>query len=205
MLENEPIPPQEQGSSSDTFHTVECNTPEEAIALFNSAKQRLLNVNEWEQLTGIASADFQLTDANGVKVQRTVQQNDHFRINIPGPGNVSGKGYDWVQVEEIDELNEDDQNAVYVKVRPATNPQNSDPDVAHFFDEDATSTFTVKRMGKKVTSSVHGRNEKPNTHSHSENLIDKARNAIVSVSAMLGFSKSQWLQLAKGLIEGKKD
>jgi hypothetical protein len=203
MSENELIPQQEQGSSSDTFHSIECDTEEQAVDLFNTAKQRLLNVNEWEQLTGIASADFQLTDRYGKEVQRSVQRLDHFRINIPGPGNVTGKGYDWVRVEEIHEENEEDQTAVYIKVRPATNPQNSDPEVAHFFDDDATSTFTVKRYGKKVTAAVHGRNEKPNTHS--DNLLDKARNAIVSVTALNGFSKLQWKQLVKGLIEGKND
>ena len=200
MTEKEPIPQQEQGTSSDTFHSAECTTTEEAVELFNKARKRLLNVNDWEKLTGVASADFQLTDAEGKQVHREVNKGDHFKINIPGPGTITGGGYDWVQVEEISETNEEENAEVYIKVRPASSPENNDSSVAHFFDDTATSTFLLKRSENKVTASVHGRNEKPNTTA--SNIIDKARNALVSAGAVTAFSKMQWSKLVKGIIEG---
>ncbi len=133
-------------------------------------------------------------------MSRNAQVGDHFKINIPGPGTNTGEGYDWVTIEAI----EDDTNAeaetesVLVRVRPAENPTNEKKDVAHFFTDDASSSFTVHRQGNKVTAGVHGRNEVPNTGA--ESLLDKARNAAVAVGAIIGLSTPQWKSLSKGLL-----
>jgi hypothetical protein len=71
--------------------------------------------------------------------------------------------------------------------------------VAHFFTEEATSNFMVKRVGNKVSAEVHGRNEKPNTEA--EKLVDKARNTAVATGAVTGFAKLQWKSLVNGLIK----
>jgi hypothetical protein len=193
------IPVQKKGSSSDTFHTVELHDEKQAIERYELAKNRLLDVNEWEKLAGTGSADFTLTNDKGDPVSRPVQVNDYFRIDIPGPGTITGEGYDWVHVEAIEEKEEQGEVCVYLKVRPASNPLNADNSVAHFFDDAATSTFVVCRDGNAVIASVHGRNEKPNTQA--DNLIDKARNAVTALTATAAFSKIQWKKLLEGLVE----
>ena len=128
-----------------------------------------------------------------------MQKDDHFKIDIPGPGPVSGDGFDWVQVEAIEEKNSDEEQSFTIKVRPATNPNNERKDVAHFFSEEATSCFTVKRKYTTITAGVYGRNEKPNTNT--ETTIDKARNTAIAKGAISGFAKLQWKSLVKGLVK----
>ena len=188
------LPPQESGAETNTEHSIVAANEADAIKLFERAKQRLLHVNEWEKLCGAGSANFQLTDALGKDVERPAQVQDHFKIDIPGPGTVTGQGYDWVRIEHIEETDD----SLLMRVRPATNPRNEAGDVAHFFSEEATSNFIVKRTTNTVEAAVYGRNELPNTHA--EKGVDKARNTMVALSAMAGISKIQWKSLVKGLL-----
>ncbi len=121
-----------------------------------------------------------------------------FQIDIPGPGPVSGDGYDWVQIEAMEELETPEIEQLTIRVRPATSPKNEKSDVAHFFSAEATSNFLVQREGNTVTAAVLGRNEKPNTEA--DTIVDKARNAAVATGAVTAFSKLQWTSLVKGLI-----
>ena len=73
--------------------------------------------------------------------------------------------------------------------------------MAHFYTDEATSNFIVKREGTKVTAGVYGRNEKPNVKT--ETIIDKVRNAVVGTGAVTAFSKIQWKALVNGLLERK--
>ena len=86
-----------------------------------------------------------------------------------------------------------------MRVRPATNPNNDRQDVAHFFSDEATSNFMVKREGTTITAAVYGRNEKPNTGA--EKAVDKARNTAVATGAVSGFSKLQWKSLVNGFLK----
>lgn len=198
-IEKELIPSQHAGAESNTEETVTLATEAEARQLYETAKQRLLNVNEWEKLCGAGSADFKLADIDGNEVQREAQKHDHFKIDIPGPGTLTGEGYDWVKIESIEEqpLNKGEA-ALVMRVRPATNPMGGGNDVAHFFRDEATSNFVVRLTGKEVTAAVYGRNEMPNTKA--EKAVDKARNAMVALSAVAGVSKLQWKSLVKGIV-----
>jgi hypothetical protein len=194
------IPNQEKGGETNIEAEEKCETIDAAKALFNASKHRLLDVNRWHQISGALTANFQLTDAAGNHVDRLVQVNDHFKIDIPGPGSVAGKGYDWVQVEEV-QVNADasaDTESVLIRVRPTDNPTTRDKDVAHFFSSDATSNFILVRESNAVRAAVRGRNEVPNTKT--EKMVDKARNAVVGTGAIAGFSSPQWSRLAHAVI-----
>ena len=193
------IPEQQLGVESNTETFVELATGEEAKTFYQKVRQRLLEVNTWHHWAGKLTAGFKLTDKDGNEVDRSAEKDDHFRIDIPGPGPVTGDGYDWVQVEEIEETDKEDEQTIAIRVRPATNPTNDRNDVAHFFSDDATSCFMIKRENNKVTAAVYGRNEKPNTHT--ETLTDKARNTAVATGAISGFSKIQWKSLVNGLVK----
>ncbi|HET7897956.1 MAG TPA: hypothetical protein VFL47_09810, partial [Flavisolibacter sp.] len=116
------------------------------------------------------------------------------------PGTKTGAGHDWVRIEEIVEFAEDMDDFTSIRVRPANNPTSRNSDIAHFYTDDATSNFIIKREGTKVTAGVYGRNEKPNI-SAVETLADKVRNAVVGTGGAVGFSKLQWQTLVKGLLE----
>jgi len=197
-MEKDIIPANDSGIQTNTESSEELATEKEAEAFYNIVIQRLLDINNWQDLAGKATASFQLTDGAGQVAHRKAQKGDHFKIDIPGPGSVTGEGFDWVQIEAIEEHNDQKSQWAAIRVRPATNPLNEKKDVAHFFSEDTTSTFMVRREGKKVIAGVYGRNEKPNTNT--ETQIDKIRNAAIAAGAITGFSKIQWKSLVNGLV-----
>lgn len=194
------IPSQYQGDQSDVGQHVDASTPRQAHSNFVEASRRLLNVNAWHEIAGPPSANFQLMDAGGANLDRLARVGDYIRIDIPGPGTKTGHGYDWVQVESIEDQPDpgSDNESLTMKVRPASNPENTEPDIAHFFDDSATSTFMVKRDGLRVTASIHGRNEVPNTNV--ERTADKMRNAVVANAAASGIAAMHWSLLAKGFL-----
>jgi hypothetical protein len=193
------IPEQQTGGESNTVAEVVLSNEQEAKQFFVVACQRVMNVNEWHHLAGAASADFILCDAIGNEVKRTAEKGDFIKIDIPGPGTVSGEGYDWVQIEAIEKVQSPEEESLLMRVRPATNPLNEKDDTAHFFTEEATSNFVVRRQGLTIKAEVHGRNEKPNIKA--ETVVDKARNAAVATGAITAFSKLQWKSLVNGLVQ----
>lgn len=195
---SELIPEQESGVATNTESSISLGSVAEAKVFFKKVRQRLLEVNNWHQVGGTLTATFRLTDKEGNEVNRAVQKLDHFKIDIPGPGTITGDGYDWVQVEEIEQKEGEEDESITIRVRPATNPTNDKKDVAHFFDNEATSSFMVKREYDTVTAGVYGRNEKPNTAA--ESIIDKSRNIAIATGAVSGFAKFQWKSLVNGLV-----
>jgi len=195
-----PVPEQVEGGKTDTTHAIEAGDLAAAHTLFLGCKNRLLNINEWGQIAGKLSAEFRLTDEHGKEISGLPQVGNFIRIDIPGPGTTVGDGYDWVQVEEIEDKTDPkgEVESVYIRVRPADNPVNDKNDVAHFFNSKASSSFTLDRQGLNVTAGVHGRNEVPNTDT--ERLLDKARNAAVGTAAIIGFNAPQWKGLVKGVM-----
>ena len=195
------IPKQEQGASTDTVSKIKLETVDEALWDFEIVKDRLLDVSHWHELSGDILAKFQLMDKNGKELYRRAREGDYLRIDIPGPGNNSGKGYDWVRIEQIEFTENEAESFEYaaLKVRPCPSPLNNERTTAHFFKNIATSTFMVKRKYNVISAEVHGRNEKPNTADLS--VSNTIRNFFVWIGAILGFSKVQWKSLVEGLIK----
>jgi hypothetical protein len=194
------IPPQQQGGKKDIEHKVETLDDDAARKLFSIARNRLLNVNEWHEISEGISATFQLVDQAGKEVNRTAELHDYFKINLPAPGPTEGKGFDWVQIEAIEDKSDSagPYESIAIRVRPTANPQEKGEDVAHFFKDEATSSFIIERKGRNVLAAVYGRNEIPNNDT--SNLIDKVRNALVGTTAIMGLSNVQWGNLVKGLL-----
>jgi hypothetical protein len=195
------VPPQYEGQKKDIVHCVETIDEDDARKLFVIARNRLLAINRWYDLCGSSSAKFTLTDNKGTKHDRTAEKGDYLKIDLPAtPGTADGKGYDWVFIEAIEDNSDSagPYESIALRARPSQHPNEKVENIAHFFDNDATSTFIVERHGKKVTAAVYGRNEVPNTAT--SNTFDKVRNVIVGMSAILGFSNMQWNNLVRGLL-----
>src|SRR4051812_32960930 len=182
---DERIPEHQTGIQTNTESSAELDNTEQAIQFYQTVKSRLLNINQWHQLAGSATANFQLINTQGNHVQRSAQEGDFFRIDIPGPGNPSGEGDDWVRIESVEEGIKNGEDFTAITVRPSPAPVNNSENVAHFFSDESTSTFMVRREKTKVIAGVYGRNEKPNTDTN--NIIDKVRNIAVASGAISGF------------------
>jgi hypothetical protein len=195
------VPEQYAGKSIDAESSIELNSIEEAKTFFNSVKSRLQDVNNWHNVAGSLSAHFKLTDKNGEEIYRSIQEGDHFEIDIPGPGTKSGEGYDWVQIEKIENFSKPDVESFALRVRPAPNPRNPNDTAAisHFYSLESTSSFTVTREKNKVTAAIYDRNTKPNKET--ESLTDKVRDVVVGTAGMLSFSKIHWKALTDGLVK----
>lgn len=197
------IPDQKEGGYSDVVETVEAADIPAAKKLFREARQRMLDVNNWNEISSGISAQFQLTDLLGVEKDGIPDVGDHFQIAIPGPGLKSGEGFDWVEVELLDDktLLAENEECFTMRVRPANDPRTDNDEVAHFFDRTATSSFMVRREGNTVFAEVHGRNEKLNTDT--EAVSDKVRNTLVGIGAIAGVAEMQWKKLAKGVLSAE--
>jgi hypothetical protein len=194
------VPEQQTGSQKDIIHKVQALDQNDAQRLFLIARNRLVDVNHWNEYSALG--DFQLVDSDGNEVFRTAEIGDYFRIDIKAPGPVAGDGYDWVRIEAIADHSDVEgfEEHMAMRVRPARNPRDEkkDEDTAHFFDDESTSSFVVKREGTQVSAAVFGRNEIPNTST--SKMIDKIRNQVVAATAIAGLSNIQWRSLVTGLI-----
>ena len=141
-----------------------------------------------------------LVDEQGFILHRLIEQGDYLRIDIPGPGPTAGGGSDWVTVERIEDHSELAANveSFGLNLRPSAVPGNATGTVAHFFRQEATSTFIAERLDREVRISYYGRNELPNKETGS--LIDNIRNSIVALGAAAALSELQWSALCKGIL-----
>lgn len=192
------IPKQIVGAKSDNLYSVICENNTAAKKKYVNACKKLLQINEWSNSeNNILQTEFCLCDSEGQEIARNPQIKDYIRINLVGPGSKSGDGYDWVQIENIVikkvENENDDVEFTSIKVRPAKYPINSSNAIAHFFNEEATSTFIVSRIKNEVVAEIHGRNEKPNKNT--TKLADNVRNTLVAKMAAVKFSDIQWKNL----------
>jgi hypothetical protein len=198
-MKNTLIPEQEKGSKFDVSANISLNSNTETLAFFQGVKQRLLNVNGWDEVCGFASSTFKLINAKNQEIVGFAKEGDFIRINIPGPGTKIGEGYDWVRIEQIAEQLTSNAELLSITVRPCGHPLKQEKITAHFFQPIATSTFQVKRIANVIYAEVHGRNELPNNKEGA--LLDKVRNTMVGIGAKMGFSYPQWKMLADGLIK----
>lgn len=197
-LGSEHIPPQHTGSEMDAVEKIDLANEAEAIRFFETVKDRLLNVNSWGEMAKLPMSSFRLVNSQGQEKPGKAQEGDYVKIDIPGPGTQSGKGFDWVILESIKE-NQDIASAyISITARPAPNPTGDVTEIAHFLKDDATSTFQVKRIGNTIYAEEHGRNEVPNTDTNKS--LDNIRNTLVGWGAKLGLSYPQWKSLVKGLV-----
>lgn len=194
------VPAQYKGEETETSAERQAGNEQAAIAIFERAVRRLQNVNEWGKLCGALSSEFQLVDKLGEEVDGPASPGLYIRIDIPGPGNSVGKGYDWVLIEQMEDVQLNDRQQVFfLRARPAGHPLQKHAGTAHFLKEEATSSFVITRDGEEVTATVYGRNEVPNTDA--PDMMDKIRNAVIGAGGAIGISKLQWRALVKSLLE----
>jgi len=205
-MKNNILPKQHKGAQTGAEAHREANSVEEARHIFTEARRRMLDISNWHRY-GMPGSVFTLTDSDGRPVRRHAQLYDHIRIDLPGPGPVSGDGYDWVYIEAVKAENDPGRDSDFFafRVRPVPNPAHKnkegkeDADTSHFYTDDTTSTFILERSGQRVTAAEKGRNEVPNTQA--SGAADKIRNTLVAAGAAMGFASIQWKSLMEGWLD----
>jgi hypothetical protein len=190
------IAAQRSGGKSDIHYSKAADTDEEAKKLYEKARNNLLSINKWKQLSGKLSAAFLLTDHRGAAADRFPLNGDYIRIHLPG--SPSGE-FDWVRIERVEEEQPaTHRKRIMIRVRPSDAPQEHE-ETEHFFSKEATSNFIVEKNANKITATVAGRNELPNLHR--KGLFSKIRNLVISLLAIAGANAPQWKNLTKGIVE----
>ncbi|HTE26417.1 hypothetical protein [Flavitalea sp.] len=196
------IPAQHSGREIEVESNVSFDNIDAATIFYEKAKDRLLDINNWDHIAGLVSAKFQVVGAGGKEVINKVEKGYYLRIDIPGPGSKAGDGYDWVFVEELLEKNERGVQSIGFRVRPSENPLGNPDETAHFYSQESTSNFIVTREENQVYAWIVDRNIKPNQNASS--VTDKIRDSTIGTGALGIFSKIQWQGLADGLLKQEK-
>lgn len=160
----------------------------EMASVFQTATQRLKDINGWGRRILPPGQKFQLVSPSGRAV-RTAEIGNFVRIypaflltgfrefasELKAKDDVNpttllraskqiSKSYFWVQIEEIQESTALAEQHFQLKVRPSINPVSPDrsPLIRHMFTAAATNTFLIQRRGRNISVSVVGQNERIN-------------------------------------------
>lgn len=190
------VPQQREGKQVDLEAGVEFSDSDAAVDFFGLVRDRLFDINRWNEIAAIPVAMFVLTDTyGGEPIDAPARVGSFVRIDIPGPGTATGKGYDWVMVADMEDM---PYQYAAITLRPAIDPAQPGKGTGHFFTSSASSTLIAELDGIQVRVRYHGRNEVINTDTDS--TLDNIRNALVGGSAKLGLSYPQWQGLLDGLL-----
>lgn len=197
------LPMQVIGSETGATAKLKSESRHDALLLFQAARKRLLDINNWRKWCSNKGAEFCLTDEDGLPKTGFPEKGDLIRIKLPAPPNQEGDGFDWVQIEAFEDSRAllPDAEVFGFRVRPVQNPKGSSSVSAHFYSKTATSTFLIIRDSHTVYALERGRNEVPNP---SGNWLSKIRNRLIAIAAMMGLSKPQWQRLMEGLLRPPK-
>lgn len=200
-MEEGNIPEQYRGKQLDIQEARGFVSQQEAEKAFLRIRIMLMDINRWDEVVGVASAQFIHTNYLGEAIEQVPREGDFIKIDIPGPGTINGEGFDWVRITEIDDRPH--EGFFQLTVHPCSAPMSEDRDQAsHFFKDFASSSFVVKKAGLDVHVYYYGRNEEINLGS--DNVIDNVRNGLVGMGAKIGFSYPQWKAFVSGLLENSE-
>ena len=194
------VPVQKKGAFHDTESKRSFESEEHVANHFEILKDRFFSIHRWKEYGGDLSADFRLFDCVGSYVDRMPRKGDYIRIDIPGPGDIKAKGYDWVEVMKIDDRCYGDELERYLLVcRPSAVPQSNKEHIAHFYARESSSSFIISRGIDYIKAGIYGRNEVPNISR--TGFFGRIRNLLVSIGGFFQLTKIQWKTLADGFLD----
>ena len=194
------VPVQKKGAFHDNESKRSFESAELVANHFEILKDRFFSIHRWKEYGGDLSADFRLFDCVGSYVDRMPRKGDYIRIDIPGPGDIKAKGYDWVEVMKIDDRCYGDELERYLLVcRPSAVPQSNKEHIAHFYARESSSSFIISRGIDYIKAGIYGRNEVPNISR--TGFFGRIRNLLVSIGGFFQLTKIQWKSLADGFLD----
>ena len=192
------VPEHVKGSQNDAIADKSLSNDAKAGEAYRALCSNLLKVSQWSRYAGGEEFVFELTAPDGTLKADPLQLGDRIRIQLPGPKDDLGKGYDWVEVMRLEQGTSADIEYFMLELSPCDCPYTSAEETAHFYWENASNTFVAAKQGQTVQFSVHGRNEVPNIGSQPP--LAKIRNFFVAHGGIFGGSKIQWEVFSKNII-----
>lgn len=182
----------------DVEKKVEAVSRHEAFVLFENAKKRLNDINNWQLLCGKSPAEFQLTDYMGNLLDSSAPQiGNLIKVRFHAPLNGKNK-YIWYRIENfIHEKNllKDKEDFGFNVI------QIVDPFLTNEISaEGVTCTFLVTRSGCTV-SAVETERTKIVTSADGMSLFDKIKKKIAGAFSIIGSPDSQWKSLVNGVLQ----
>jgi len=169
---------------------------------FELAKQKLFDVNGWNNLSGLTST-FNLYDQYGNESDSQKPEIGYF-IGIVLPATTIDN---WVQVTDIRE----DENIAEFVVHPSKKPEKLAEDeqedkkaIKHFFIKEASSTFRVELQGNTLIGSEIGKNEGINNQGE-EAGSRPVLNTLVAEGGWAQVQEIQWNKLTAYLVHLQDD
>ena len=196
---NQHIPEHQKGHQLDCSDSAEFKLLSHANEFYEVAKNRLLSIEQWDDISQFSAATFSLHRGHtDLAEKNTLIEGDYVKIKVPMQSRANEEGYDWVKIEDID-INEDVSfKRTCITLRPSDDPTKESLKTAHFFTSFATSTICIEQQENVISAIYAGRNQLANTDT--DNLSAEIRNRLVTFGAKLGASYPQWTSLVKGLV-----
>jgi hypothetical protein len=178
----------------DVEKKVEASSRHEAFVLFENAKKRLNDINNWQLLCGKTPAEFHLTDNMGNLLSTSVPQTGNLiRVRCYDKGRDK---FIWYRIEEfIHEKNllKDTEDFGF-KVALV-----SDPSSSHQSEEGITCTFVVTRSGCKVSAVEAERSRIIATDGIP--VLVQLKDKLQNVFSWINSSNQQWKSLINGVLQ----
>jgi hypothetical protein len=164
-----------------------------AEAAFERSKQKLFDVNEWSNMSGINS-EFQLYDSRGHRTTAKFPKVGYYiKIILP-----ASEVENWVKISE---MNEETNLAEFI-VHPSEKPKElgeDDAEIEHFFIKEASSTFRVTIEDNTLHGYEIGKNEGINNQGY-EAGERAVINTLVAEGGWALFQELQWDKLTRYLV-----
>lgn len=182
--------PQSESNDSITFSRKKFKKENDASLAFLLAKERLFNINGWNNIRSLGKNRFTLYDENG-HISKAVKAKVGQYIKISGPGPIPES---WVMIHEIFEGFD---TAEFI-VRPSHNPTGSETYTENFFTSESTGSFRITLKDNLLSAYKIGRNEIANTGKEAGGK--EFENKLAAESTWMFFQKYQWKPLTEYLI-----
>lgn len=193
------IPLQREGEFHDVVSMHCAENIEMALRKFESVERRLISVNDWHSLSPNVKAKFQQFHSETHEPTSALKVGNFIRIEIPGPGNPSGNGYDWTKISDI-QIGSDNEILPFfaMTIIPCAAPDTTENTVAHFYGDESSNTFVIRRIGDCLYTEVHGRNQLANTSDVP--LLDSIRNKAIVLGSKIGIGSLNWLAFSEAIL-----
>ena len=174
-----------------------------ALVLFNGAKLRLLDINNWTKLYNGSHTEFRLTDKYGSLLQTSVPNvGDLIRMRLPILPGSSEERFGWVRIENFESTKDllKDEDMFGFCVRPVEGPLNMNlADDDHSYNSEVVSYFLLFRKASTIMAIERDRDQM--AYGVSSSLLKKMKAVLHEILAAMRLSKSRWSRLMTGLLK----
>lgn len=178
----------------DVEKKVEASSRHEAFVLFENAKKRLNDINNWQLLCGKTPAEFHLMDTMGNWLNESAPQTGNLiRVRCYDKGKDK---FIWYRIDEFmheKNLLKDTEDFGF-KVSLVSGPSETEQS-----EEGITCTFVVTRSGCKV-SAVEAERSRIITKDGIPVLV-QLRDKLQNVFSWISSSNQQWKSLINGVLQ----